>query len=118
MPGQGAAQAVRQRGSVGGRLVPLLGGSDNPGPADAPLGAWVEMGPAAAVDRYPPGARRDGAPGPGRGHRLLQPLRDQAIDGPANGKCGRPVQGPGCLGPKRMDQWPTDPVKAVNQDRG
>ena len=98
--------------------APLFGGSDHPGPAVPGLGAWAEMGPAATVDRQPPGARRDVARGPGRGHRLLQPLRDPTINGPADGKCGHPVQGPGCLGPKRLDQWPTDPVQAVNQDRG
>ena len=40
MPGQGAAQALRQRRSPGGRLAPFRGAAD-PGPADPCLGAWA-----------------------------------------------------------------------------
>ena len=58
MPGQGTAQALRQHGGAGGRLVPLLGGSDYPGPADPCLGAWTEMGSAATGDRRPSGDGR------------------------------------------------------------
>ena len=106
-------------------LSTFLAGQPDPGPAGPGLGAWAEMGPAA-TRRRPPSSCLAWPPSWALSEAALQ--SDHAPRNQRSARtndwlpCGLNVwtlcSRAGMPGPKRLDQWPTDPVQAVNQDRG